>query len=520
MGYPNHWDTQPGHPMLVVPMAKYPLGVIHGMVLFILSCVLAAEILDHIIDQLEYDKQTLLAVSMSSKRLLTRSRFNLFHTVYVDNHRPGCEEDSLKSQRASAFFRILDAPYSSMGYAIHHLVIEFEIPPLFPGDISRIQRNLPNLRILHWHDTMCDIPDAFKSLVFGSNIEAFIVSEVKFRYTAEFIQIITMLPATLKIIDVGRVAFNYDNSDTETVNNTLVNNPLAKRKRIHLHTLRSVSTASAHTLFHSLISLNIITIDRFIIEVGANGFYTAKVIPWLNEMLLKYGSMFSEVLYKLPEVGNLEHPAGLQYCANLRVLHIRSIFLGFSMENSQGPTDVTTDTIEQVIYSVPNPKVLEEIKIRFLVELAELDETASPHWLSIVPTDHVTFIVNQLAHFDWTKFSEFLLNIPFPPGRNTSILSNSGPHVETVSYPSPPLRGTSFSVSRPGQSLRRRLHIQIGVAEFAEDDAARELFAEAHEQYVQYIYNNGMKDLVEKGGLDELLISQDYFDLDDFLAVE
>ncbi|KAJ3823414.1 hypothetical protein F5880DRAFT_1612900 [Lentinula raphanica] len=411
-----------------------------------------------------------------------------------------------------------------MGYAIYHLNISWDTnsPPIFPSDLSRIQKNLSNLRILHWRNTWSDIPDAFKSLVSGLNIETLIISEVLFQSTIELVQMTAMLPSTLKSIDVGRIGFTHDNSDIEGVNNALGNNPLAKRKRIHLHTLHSFSTESAQNLFRSLISLNMITIDRFIIDVDY--YYPDREdledsnIPWLNEMLLKYGSIFSEVIYKLPaaELGSSMYLIlSLQHCTNLRTLHIQNVYLGFSMENCQGPLHVTTSAIQQLISSLPNPEILEEINIRFVVELTVKAAVVASHSSTTdVPIDHVSLIVNQLARFDWNEFARFLLDTSFPPGQNHPTSST----VKTLSYPTSLSRCTSFSTSRPEHSFRRRLHIQIGAYEFIMDHATRDVFAKEHDRYVQYIYDNGLKNLLERGGLDELVFSQDHYEYQDLYA--
>ncbi|KAJ3767912.1 hypothetical protein FB446DRAFT_792749 [Lentinula raphanica] len=136
-----------------------------------MDCVFAPELLDHIIDQLGDDKKSLLAVSLSCKQLLTRSRYRLFHTFRPDRY-------FAPSQTLSALFEILDAPYSSMGRAIHCLVIGYDLqfPSTLPSDLSRIRKNLVNVTTLCWNNYgWWTAPEAFKTLVFWLNIETFII---------------------------------------------------------------------------------------------------------------------------------------------------------------------------------------------------------------------------------------------------------------------------------------------------------------------------------------------------------
>ncbi|KAJ3730632.1 hypothetical protein C8R42DRAFT_13417 [Lentinula raphanica] len=287
-----------------------------------MDCVFAPELLDHIIDQLGDDKKSLLAVSLSCKQLLTRSRYRLFHTF-----RPG--RYFALSQTLSALFEILDAPYSSMGRAIHCLVIGYDLqfPSTLPSDLLRIRKNLVNVTTLCWNNYgWWTVPDAFKTFVFGLNIETFIINDVYIQDSRELAEMITMLPSTLKNIVIGSIRYSHDTANTESINDIL-----AKRKKIHLNTLHSGSTMAAKNLFQPLLSSNISTIDRLVIDGHRSD---EEAVQMVDGMLSTFGPSLSGFTYlNLMAAGrrNLVVPIlSLQDRTNLRTLHIQSIYLGSS----------------------------------------------------------------------------------------------------------------------------------------------------------------------------------------------
>ncbi|KAJ3746101.1 hypothetical protein DFH05DRAFT_1458461 [Lentinula detonsa] len=459
--------------------------------------ILAPELLDQVIDQLKDDKQSLLATSLSCKAMLYRSRYHLFDslevTILADRSGWSQGRTSTDPRSLSTLLEILDAPYSSMGRAIQSLIISFGFyfPQTLPTDLSRVRKNLPNVRTLHWRDdTWCDIPDVFKSLVFGLNIDTFIISGVWFQNATELMGMISMWPGTLQSVVMGSITCSGD--DTEVIGDALI-----RRKNIHFQTLHSASTWAAQNLFSSLISSSLITIDRFIVGLR---FPDEEEVRWVNGMLSKFGSSFSEVVHQLPapvaiELRNRDLPVfDLQDCTNLRALHIQSIYLGCSMSNIHELLPLAISAVQRVISSIPNPDLLEEIRIRFEVDLTELDATTSNPVASSAAllldsdtdndSDCVPFL-DQFARFDWAEFAKFLLDIPI---------------VKHTSLPTIP-NHSDLHLQRP-----RRIHIQLGAYPF-ENKLFDEIFANHYAQYVQYIHSNGLS-LVERGGLNELVFSQ------------
>ncbi|KAJ3821418.1 hypothetical protein F5880DRAFT_1614701 [Lentinula raphanica] len=495
--------------------------------------ILAPEILDHIVDQLRNDKRSLLAAGSSCKGMLFRSRYHLFHTLeitlFTSPNGWGQGRNATDPRSVSSLLRILDTPYSSMGHAVHRLIVNFgfHFPQTLPTDFSRIQQNLPNVKTLHWRDdTWCDVPYAFKSLVFGLDIETFDISGVWFQDASELVQMIAMWPSTLQKIVMGSIVCSGDNTDTKSVNHTL-----AKRKSIHFHTLHSASTWAAQNLFRSMISSSMITIDRFIIGMR---FPDEEEMMWVNGLLSKYGPSFSEVTHQLPvpveiEIRNYDLPVfDLQHCTNLRVLNIQSVYLGSPMSSFHEPIPLATSAVQRIISSVPHPESLDEIKIRFEVDLSEwsgatafstvADRTASLSLSSndstAPSTDYVPFI-DQFARFDWTDFAQFLLGIPFSlkPNSYPSSLSSSQSNIRYPgSFLSSLSKHTSLSASRPKGSSERRIHVQIGVYP-SENKAAREVFAKEYDRYVEYIYSNGLKNIVDREGLEFVFSQVEYGNL-------
>ncbi|KAJ4493685.1 hypothetical protein C8J55DRAFT_165237 [Lentinula edodes] len=262
--------------------------------------ILAPEIVEQIIDQLQDDRKSLLATSLSFKGMLLRSRFHLFDsievTVFADPSGWSQGRESSDSRSLSALLRILDSPYSSMGLAVQRLIVSFgfHFPQTLPNDLSRIRKNLRNVRTLHWRDdTWCDVPNAFKTLVFDLNIETFIISGIWFQKASELVEMITMWPSTLQSVVMGSIVCSGD--DTTNIDDTY--NALARRNKIHFQTLHSASTWAAHNLFDSMMNSSMITIDRFILGMR---FPDEEEVQWVNGMLSRYGSSFNEIQHLIP----------------------------------------------------------------------------------------------------------------------------------------------------------------------------------------------------------------------------
>ncbi|KAJ3767913.1 hypothetical protein FB446DRAFT_818631 [Lentinula raphanica] len=263
---------------------------------------------------------------------------------------------------------------------------------------------------------------------------------------------------------------------------------------------------AAKNLLQPLLSSNISTIDRLVIDGHRSD---EEAVQMVNGMLSTFGPSLSGVTYlNLMAAGrrNLVVPIlSLQDCTNLRTLHIQSIYLGSSY--NIGPEFLSTviRTVQNIIYSVPKPELLEEIRIRFEVDIHKADvaadtvatPTAVPTLDSAVPSsqDYAPFI-DQLKHVDWTKFAQFLLDIPFPVGLNPSPLSKSHP------------RATSWfdhQVRNAKQGFQQRIHIQLG--SYGYYDKIDSFFQQEYNNYVDYILTHGMKNIVEQGL--ELVFSRD-----------
>ncbi|KAJ3810491.1 hypothetical protein F5876DRAFT_65572 [Lentinula aff. lateritia] len=492
--------------------------------------ILAPEIVEQIIDQLQDDRKSLLATSLSFKGMLLRSRFHLFDsievTVFADPSGWSQGRESSDSRSLSALLRILDSPHSSMGLAVQRLIVSFgfHFPQTLPNDLSRIRKNLRNVRTLHWRDdTWCDVPDAFKTLLFDLNIETFIISGIWFQKASELVEMITMWPSTLQSVVMGSIVCSGD--DTTNIDDTY--NALSRRNKIHFQTLHSASTWAARNLFDSMMNSSMITIDRFILGMR---FPDEEEVQWVNGMLSRYGSSFNEIQHLIPvpiaiepmlffplELRNRDLPVfDLRDCTNLRVLNIQSIYLGCSMSNIQELLPLAASAVQNIISSVPNPALLEEIRIRFEIDLSEFEamadmaditsSTALP--LDSDDADSVPFM-DQFARFHWVEFSKFLLGIPSvetPPTIGvTSDPKSTSKHDYSLSYfgsESIPLATRNHS---PHSPRSKRLHIELGAYPF-ENKLFEDIFVKNYDKYVKYIYENGLN-LVEKGG-NELVFSQ------------
>ncbi|KAJ4490650.1 hypothetical protein J3R30DRAFT_3423633 [Lentinula aciculospora] len=472
--------------------------------LTIMDRKLAPEIIEHIIDQLQADKATLLATSLSCKGMLLRSRFHLFNsleiTILTDPSGWSQGRQSTDPRSLSALLDILDTSYSSMGLAVQRLIISFgfHFPQTLPSDLSRVRKNLRNVQTLHWRDdTWCDVPMAFKSLMFGLSIHTFIISGVWFQKAAELVEMITTWPCTLQSVIMGSIVCSGD--DTTSTDDT--SKALSGRNKIHFQTLHSASTWAARNLFSSLISSSMLTIDRFIVGLR---FPDEEEVQWVNGMLSRYGSGFSEVLHLIPvpiaiELRNRDLPVfDLRDCINLRVLHIQSIYLGCSMSNIQELLPLATSSVKRVISSIPNSDLLEEIRIRFEIDLSELEMISNmPSDIATLPldinnSDCVPFM-DQFARFHWAEFAKFLLDIHLPE-LSTAMSAHSGP--TTFLNPTSPFLKSRHSSPRHAGS--RRIHIELG-AYPVENKLFEEIFVKNYDKYVHYIYENGLK-LVEREG--------------------
>ncbi|KAJ3821754.1 hypothetical protein F5880DRAFT_1662632 [Lentinula raphanica] len=171
----------------------------------IMDHILALEILDHIVDKIRNNKQSLLAASSSGKGMLFRTRYHLFQSILSRQHSispNGCDRgrNATDPWSVCSLLQILDAPYSSMGHAVHCLIVKFGFhsPQTLPTDLSCIRQNFPNIKTLHWRDdTWCNVLYAIKSLMFGLEIETFDISGVWFQDASELVQMIAMWPSML-----------------------------------------------------------------------------------------------------------------------------------------------------------------------------------------------------------------------------------------------------------------------------------------------------------------------------------
>lgn len=215
------------------------------------------------------------------------------------------------------------------------------------------------------------------------------------------------------------------------------------------------------------------------------------------------------------ELRNRDLPVfDLRDCTNLRVLNIQSIYLGCSMSNIQELLPLATSAVQNIISSVPNPALLEEIRIRFEIDLSEFEAMAdmantSTTALPLVSddADSVPFM-DQFARFQWAEFSKFLLGIPSPGTPAIGVTSDpksaskhdySLSHIESESIP-------LVARYQPLHSPRsKRVHIELGAYPF-ENKLFEDIFVKNYDEYVKYIYENGLN-LVEKGG-NELVFSQ------------
>ncbi|KAJ3730633.1 hypothetical protein C8R42DRAFT_13416 [Lentinula raphanica] len=494
--------------------------------------ILPAEILDLIVDELRDDYNSLMAASLSCKRLLTRSRFHLFHTLEIgEDHLTN--SDIYTSGRKSTysritvptFLQILDVPYSSIGHAIRCLVIDriFDWDTKLPRELSRIRKNLPNVTTLRCKRVpWLEIPRAFRSLLLKLNFEMFIISDLWLDSPSKLAKMIAKLPSNLKKIAMGSIHFHTpEDKDTNGINF----DRLAKRKVIHFHTLDSVSSMGAQNFFRSLISLRLITIDRFIIGRET---LVKEEFKWIDEVLVKFGSRFSEVIHHLVpaknDIWNGVPSFSLRHCTNLRVLSIQSVYLGSQAGDFDVFTPLATRVVRRIISSVPNLELLEEIQIRFTVDLFQWsDETASIAASTTVlapPSDDRTApdtapFIDQLAEGDWTDLANFLLCLPFSPSLESFSSTRTNEPQSLIRYPSSstsPLCHTVLSATSPKRNSRRRIHIQLGF-DINADKVAQDVFSREYTRCVEYIYNHGMKNIVDDGRLELVFSRVNYKDL-------
>jgi hypothetical protein len=280
---------------------------------------LPQETLEEIIDFLHDDRQSLLACSLASSRLVSISRNHLFSEV------------ALKSDGLCAFLELLDAPWSSFAASILRIVVIGErkktlrelrcrerlalarglvpsaIPTKYvPKDFSRLRNRLGGVESVRFITlSPSDVPEIFWRLLQEmKSVKSVEVERVAFRCPMKFLGYLSALPL-LETLSISRPTMSMDSSWEESLSldqlklspRNPFRVPLLDLRRLAAEENQKLSTSGAMAVLGWLLDQRP---TPSVCGVRMNVDYEPDMMPLLKRYLEANGSTIKNLWISLP----------------------------------------------------------------------------------------------------------------------------------------------------------------------------------------------------------------------------